>query len=587
VPRLIVIKGTDEGRQYALTGDVLPAGRDSTSKVRLSDTEVSRRHAEFVRTAEGYRVRDVGSANGTFVNGQSVRDVLLQQGDHVQIGQTVLVFTLDRGEAPPASDLAERISMITRQDVELSSAIVKSVAEGEGSRILANPESVRAKDLGVLYEVTQAISHTLDIHQLLEKIMELIFRSIQADRGCVMLRTLTPADGFSSGVSDPGPVSASEFEPAVVRWREGVSRQEKLPVSRTIMEYALHQRKGVLVSDAARDERFSAVQSLVQSGIREVLCVPMKGRHETLGVLYLDTRTSAARLAAGAMTGKFTEEHLLLASAIAHQAALAVEETRYYQAMVNAERMAAIGQTVAALSHHIKNILQGLRTGGDILEMGIKDKDERMLQQGWRMLQKNQGKVNDLVMDMLSYSKEREPTIEPTNLNQIARDVVELMLPRAREKGIQLGLRLDDSLPVVPADAAGIHHALLNVVGNALDAVEEAPAPQVLVGSSREPVNELSKGSWVLLQVRDNGPGIPAEKLADIFRPFVSSKGARGTGLGLAVSRKILREHGGDILVKSQAGKGSLFSLRLPLRSPLSADAQRTHTELPVAPPPN
>src|SRR5262249_20167577 len=159
--------------------------------------------------------------------------------------------------------------------------------------------------------------------------------------------------------------------------------------------------------------------------------------------------------------------------------------------------------------------------------------------------QKNQGKVNDLVMDMLSYSKEREPTIEPTNLNQIVRDVVELMLPRAREKGVQIGLRLDESLPVVPADPAGIHHALLNVVGNAVDGVEESAGPQVLVGSSREPVNELSKGAWVLLQVRDNGPGIPPEKLADIFRPFVSSKGARGTGLGLAVSRKILREHGG------------------------------------------
>src|SRR3954447_25276745 len=101
VPRLIVIKGTDEGRQFALTQDVLPAGRDSTSRVRLSDTEVSRRHAEFVRTADGFRVRDVGSANGTFVNGQSVRDSLLQPGDQVQIGQTVLAFMLDSGESPP------------------------------------------------------------------------------------------------------------------------------------------------------------------------------------------------------------------------------------------------------------------------------------------------------------------------------------------------------------------------------------------------------------------------------------------------------------------------------------------------------
>jgi signal transduction histidine kinase len=219
--------------------------------------------------------------------------------------------------------------------------------------------------------------------------------------------------------------------------------------------------------------------------------------------------------------------------------------------------------------------------------MGIKEKDDRMLQQGWRMLQKNQGKVNDLVMDMLSYSKEREPAVEPTDLNQIARDVVELLMPRAREKGVRLEPRLDETLPPVPIDAAGIHHALLNVVGNALDAVEEAAAPQVLVGSSREPVTELTKGSWVRLQVRDNGPGIPPEKLGEIFRPFVSTKGARGTGLGLAVSRKILREHGGDILVESKAGKGSLFSLRLPLRSPLSAEAQKTYTDLPVAPPPS
>src|SRR5262249_17743032 len=334
--------------------------------------------------------------------------------------------------------------------------------------------------------------------------------------------------------AEPAPLSPAEFEPAVVHWRDGLPRQEKLPVSRTIMEYALRERKGILVSDAMRDERFQAVQSIVKSGIREVLCVPMKGRHETLGVLYLDTSTSAARLAAGSSTGKFTGDHLSLASAIAHQAALAVEETRYYQAMVNAERLAAVGQTVAALSHHIKNILQGLRTGGDILEMGIKDKDERMLQQGWRMLQKNQGKVNDLVMDMLSYSKEREPTIEPTDLNQIARDVVELLMPRAREKGVRLEPRLDETLPPVPVDAAGIHHALLNGVGNALDAVEETAAPQVLVGSSREPVTELTKGAWVRLQVRDNGPGIPPEKLGEIFRPFVSTKGARGTGLGLA-----------------------------------------------------
>ena len=113
----------------------------------------------------------------------------------------------------------------------------------------------------------------------------------------------------------------------------------------------------MLVSDAAQDERFNTGQSIVRFGIREVICVPMKGRHETLGVLYLDTHANVrdrGRAAAG--DRQVHRGPLALAIAIAHQAALAVEETRYHQAMVQAERLAAIGQTIAALSHHIKNI---------------------------------------------------------------------------------------------------------------------------------------------------------------------------------------------------------------------------------------
>jgi signal transduction histidine kinase len=311
----------------------------------------------------------------------------------------------------------------------------------------------------------------------------------------------------------------------------------------------------------------------------------MKGRHETLGVLYLDARTpSRDPLGAAAPSGKpvhkFTREHLFLASAMAHQAALAVEETRYHQAMVQAERLAAVGQTIAALSHHIKNILQGLRSGSEILKMGLKDMDSVLLQQGWRNIEKNQAKIYDLVVDMLSYSKEREPNIESTDLNTVAGDVIELLAPRAQELNIELVVVPEEKLPKCPADPEGIHRALLNIVGNAMDAVEGAESPRVLVSTSRE-----EDGEWLRFEVRDNGAGIPPERINDIFRPFVSSKGARGTGLGLAVSRKILREHGGDILVRSQPGQGSLFILRLPLRSSLSPDTSSTRTDLPIAPP--
>ena len=571
MPRLILIKGADEGRQFELTKPVHAVGRDSASGIRLHDTEVSRRHAEFRLVNGTYHVVDVGSANGTFVNGQLIADAPLHAGDRVQIGQSVLVFST--GAAPAAAgDLADRISMITRHDMELSSAIVKTIGESEGSRILAQPDQVQRPwlksalaNLSVMYEASQAISHILDVNKLLERLMALIFGSIQADRGCVMLRR------DETGV----------LEPKAVLWRDG-GANERMTVSSTIVDYVLRERKGVLISDAASDERFAGGHSILRFGIREVICVPMKGRHETLGVLYVDTVCSARELVESAgPTGKFTEDHLALAIAIAHQAALAVEETRYHQAMVQAERLAAIGQTIAALSHHIKNILQGLRSGGDILNMGLAEKDEVLMQKGWRIVQKNQGKISDLVMDMLSYSKEREPAVEMTDLNALTREVLEVVEGRARERGTRLEASYQP-LPKVQADPQGLHHALLNVVSNALDAVEDRPDARVTVTTSPDPDD-----GWACVVVHDNGPGIPAEKVDDIFKPFVSTKGAKGTGLGLPVSRKILREHGGDILVQTQLGKGSRFLLRLPLKSPLGHENHATVRDLPPVRPPD
>ncbi len=572
MPRLLVTKGADEGKQFELAGPSVSVGRDGTNRIRLHDTEVSRRHAEFRPVENGYVVIDVGSANGTFVNNQKIQEAVLQAGDQIVFGQTTVVYSTGRGDdRDEQAGLAEKISMISRHDLELSSAIIKSIGETEGSRILAQPDQASPwlktalANLAIMYEASNAVSHILDLNELLDRILELIFRSIEADRGCIMLRH--PDTGL--------------LEPKALRRRQEGSGGEKFAVSRTIMDHVLAAKEGVLVSDAARDERFNTGESIVRFGIREVICVPMRGRHETLGVLYLDTHTGA-REAMGRKSGvgKFTEDQLTLAIAVAHQAALAVEETRYHHAMVQAERLAAIGQTIAALSHHIKNILQGLRSGSEILKMGMKEKNDTLVQQGWRIAEKNQGKIYDLVMDMLSYSKEREPAVEATDLNQVVRDVVELMDGKAKEMGVHLEVNLEANLPVIQVDPEGIHRALLNIVTNALEAFEGRKDPKVTVGTRVS----LEEG-WARLIVVDNGTGIEPAKLADIFKPFVSSKGAKGTGLGLAVSRKILREHGGDIVVQSQAGVGSKFTLRLPLKSPLSLDPNSTSAEMPILPP--
>jgi signal transduction histidine kinase len=551
---LFVIKGADEGKQFELVHSVLTIGRDATNTIRLHDTEVSRRHAEISPQENGtFRIADVGSANGTFVNNILLKEAILQSGDHIQIGQSILVFSSGRTAAQSDTDLANRISMITRHDVELSSAIVKSIGETEGSRILAKPEQAGGPwlqtalaNLGIMYDTIQAVSHILDVDQLLERIMDLVFRSIEADRGCVML--------LNHDTGQP--------EPKAVRWREKNDNQEKIAISKTIMEYVLKEKQGIHVSDAADDQRFATGGSIVRFGIREVICVPMKGRHETLGVLYLDTYSNARDLIARSTTTRFSNDHLALAIAIAHLSALTLEETRYHQALLQAERLAAIGQTIAALSHHIKNVLTGLQHGRDILKMGIEDKDEQMLKQGWRMVATAQGKIHEVVMDMLSYSKDREPSLEDCDLNQLVHDVVENFKGRAKEINARLEAKAEPGLPRVPADPEGIQRALMNIIGNALDAVEERPNARVIAAASLEP-----EGGWARIAVEDNGVGIPANKLSEVFKPFVSTKGSKGTGLGLAVSRKILREHGGDIVAISQHGKGTRMILRLPLKS--------------------
>src|SRR5262245_8150216 len=247
----MVIQGIDEGRQFDLAGPVVGVGRDSANAIHLHDTEVSRRHAELRLTLDGtgYRVHDRGSANGVFVNGEQVKDTLLRSGDQVQIGQTVLVYSPNRGERIGGGDLSDRVRMFARPDAELSSQIVRTIGDAEGNRILTAPEEAqspwlrtRLANLAILYEASQAVRHILDLDQLLDRILQLTFRSIEADRGCVMLLH----------------AETGKLEPKAIRTKNSAgSEHERMAVSRTITDHVLRERQGVLVSDASRDERFA------------------------------------------------------------------------------------------------------------------------------------------------------------------------------------------------------------------------------------------------------------------------------------------------------------------------------------------
>ena len=227
--------------------------------------------------------------------------------------------------------------------------------------------------------------------------------------------------------------------------------------------------------------------------------------------------------------------------------------------MLKAERFAAMGQTITVLSHHIKNILQGVRGGSYLIRMGLDEHKDDLIRQGWGIVERNQTRIYDLVMDMLNYSKDRVPMLKLADVNTVVGEVIELAAARADECGVKLEYRRGDDVPTAMFDEEGIHRAVLNIVSNAIDAVEGIERGAVVVQTGYDKAADM-----LLVAVSDNGPGIPEDQRAAIFNVFESSKGSRGTGIGLPVSRKILREHGGRVRVEGGPGQGTRFVLSWP-----------------------
>jgi signal transduction histidine kinase len=540
-----VIRGVHQGRRFELDDDDASLGRGTRNRFRILDTEISRNHAVVRFEDDAYVLTDRNSSNGTFVNGLSVSSHRLSSGDQIQIGCTALLFseTTDSKHAVPVDIVSppeEHSQIVSRIDADAGRQLLQaSVAAPDD--FSSTPQS----SLRLLYQISEElVSASLSIEQLLQRILDTTLESVHADRGCVL-------------IADP---QTGELLPRAVAHARDNTEPERMPVSRSIVDYVLKKREGVRTSDARSDSRFASGQSIVTGGIREAMCVPMPGRYELMGVLYVDTTTTVDHLANRASgDDKFTDEHLNLLAAIGRQSALAVEDHRFQESLVKAERLAAVGQTIAMLSHHVKNILQGVRGGSYLIDMGLKGHDEDMIQQGWSVVEKNQDRIYQLMMDMLTFSTERQPKLESGDINALAQEVYELMEARAAELDVALRLDLGEDIPAAMFDAEGIHRAVLNIVINALDAVEEQEhaVVEIRTGSSDD-------NSDVWVEVADNGPGIPEEHVDSIFNLFESTKGGRGTGIGLAVSQKVIREHGGEILIDNQPNVGCRFRLLWP-----------------------
>ena len=232
--------------------------------------------------------------------------------------------------------------------------------------------------------------------------------------------------------------------------------------------------------------------------------------------------------------------------------------------LLAAERLAAVGQTVAGLSHAIKNLASGLEGSIFLFGKGLELDRRAYLEQGWEMLQANVEKIKNLSLEMLRYARPEALKPVPCDPAQPAREVVELLQHKAKAAGAELTLAAPADMALVRLDAEALHRCLMNLVGNALDACQAAgfgpdsPGGRVAVTVAPNP------GGGVRYSVADNGCGLDEEAKSRLFTAFFSTKGEGGSGLGLMTTKKIVEEHGGSIAVSSENRAGTMFSIVIP-----------------------
>jgi signal transduction histidine kinase len=229
--------------------------------------------------------------------------------------------------------------------------------------------------------------------------------------------------------------------------------------------------------------------------------------------------------------------------------------------MVQAEHLATLGEIAAGVAHEIRNPLAGIAGAIEIITKGFPaDHPDREVLED---LRHEVHRIEKTLNDLLVYARPKPSHFGPTDLREITAQTLQLARQQIGPKKVNFSVEISPSLPGFRADAEQLHQVLLNLILNAIQALDDEG--RVTVTAKLLSLEKGDRTGLLEIAVSDTGPGIPPEHLERIFRPFYTTKRS-GTGLGLSLCRRIIRQHGGTLTAKSEIGHGSEFTIRFPFR---------------------
>ncbi len=430
-------------------------------------------------------------------------------------------------------------------EVALAFALATTAANGLESAELHAETRRRAEELGLLLEVGRSLVATLELQQVL-------------DAGVANLARIVGAPDAYLFLVDPAGREL-EVRAAAGTFPEMVgSRVPVDPPQDSLGALIFHRREPlVLEGGAAHPALHPAALGLDQGSA--FLGLPLVVRDRTIGsALIVDPRGPR----------RFTSAEVERAAAIANQLAVAAENARLYEdlrrsyaelaraqaQLVQRERLAALGELSAVVAHEVRNPLGVIFNSlGSLRRLLKPEGDARMLLD---IVGEEADRLNRIVGDLLDFARPSTPSLRPEALDRLLEDAVTAAVAENQEVAVVRDV--EPGLPPVSLDARLMRQAVLNVAVNAVQAMPRGG--QLTVRARRD-------GGWVRVEIRDTGPGIPDEIRHRVFEPFFTTK-ASGTGLGLAVVKRIVEGHGGEVALSTGPGDGAAVTIRLPLEPP-------------------